>query len=81
MHPGALDQSQGRQHEFSEGDVIGVLYRRETRQVSFYRNGSPQFVNSRVTPDEDLYPVVYMHYGNDQVSIKENSRLPLTSNK
>ena len=60
-------------------DIIGVLFNGQTRQVSFYRNGTLQFINTRSPPLVDLYPVVYMHYGNDQVTIKQNPRLPLST--
>ena len=77
-YPSQSRASQGRQHEFHEGDVIGVLFNGQTRQVSFYRNGTLQFINTRSPPLVDLFPVVYMHYGNDAVAIKENPRLPLS---
>lgn len=59
------------QSEFQANDIIGVHLDNSKRQVSFYRNGSLLFINSRLLPlGIELYPAVYMHYVGDEVRIR-----------
>mmetsp|Transcript_16301 Transcript_16301/g.20909 ORF Transcript_16301/g.20909 Transcript_16301/m.20909 type:complete len:563 (-) Transcript_16301:732-2420(-) len=64
-------RAQIKHNEFQVGDVIGVRFEGVKRQVSFFKNGDLQFVNSRQPPiGTELHPVVHMYYNSDEVEIR-----------